>query len=57
MRDWLEELRSRIGDGYWRADHPEFGALMVALIGGAVGLIFLWADLRLRARYQNGGTK
>lgn len=47
MREYLEELRDNWTDAYWRADHPEVMAVVVALLTGAIGLTFAFVELQL----------
>jgi hypothetical protein len=47
MREYLEELRENWDDAYWRADHPEVVAVLVAIITGAIGLLFAWIEISL----------
>lgn len=54
VRAFLSELRDRWDDPYWRADHPELGALLVAVITGLVGLAFTIAQLMITRRFEDG---
>jgi hypothetical protein len=47
VREYLEELREHWTDSYWRADHPEVMAALVAVITGLVGLAFAWLQAQL----------
>src|SRR6185437_4786615 len=47
IRDWWEELRENWQDPYWRADHPEVQAFIVAVITGTIGLIFAFLEAAL----------
>lgn len=51
MREFLTELRERWDDKYFWLDHPELRVAIIATISGAIGLLFLWAQLEMRARY------
>jgi hypothetical protein len=48
VREYLEELRENWDDPYWRADHPEVVAAMIAIVTGAISLIFTTIDLLIR---------
>lgn len=43
----LEELLDRLRDPYWRLDHPEVTAVLLALITGVIGLAFTWIRIHL----------
>jgi hypothetical protein len=49
MSDYWQDLRENWNDPYWRADHPEVMAFAVAIITGAVGLLFAYLELRVKA--------
>ena len=38
--EWWEDVRDNWQDAYWRADHPEVVAVAIAIITGAIGLLF-----------------
>lgn len=40
LKQWLEDVRENWEDPYWRVDHPEVMAVMVAIITGVIGLAF-----------------
>jgi hypothetical protein len=40
VKHWLEEIRENWDDPYWRVDHPEVMAVLVAIITGVIGLAF-----------------
>lgn len=40
LRDWWEDLRENWNDPYWRADHPEVQAFIIAVVTGVIGLAF-----------------
>jgi hypothetical protein len=48
MREYLNELREHWDDPYWRADHPEVMAVVVALITGMLGLLFAYLESRIK---------
>lgn len=50
MREYLDELRDHWDDAYWRADHPEFLAVIIAIATGLIGLMFAWLEQRLIAQ-------
>jgi hypothetical protein len=50
LEEWLEDLRENWDDPYWRADHPEVQALIVAVVTGLVGLAFAWFEILLQQR-------
>lgn len=57
--DWLErlrDLRDRWGDHYWRANHPELTAIVIAVASGLIGLLFAYLQLRLERRYKTPRT-
>lgn len=39
-REWWDDVRDNWQDAYWRADHPEVVAVAIAIITGAIGLLF-----------------
>lgn len=53
LREYLEDLRDNWDDPYWRADHPEVVAAMIAIVSGAVSLIFTFLDLLIRRSLPN----
>lgn len=52
MREYLAELRDNWDDAYWRADHPEVMAVVLAIATGLIGLTFAWLETRLIAHTQ-----
>lgn len=52
IRDFLEDARDHWDDHYWRADHPEFTAVVVAVATGIIGLLFTWLNAKILARYR-----
>lgn len=50
VREYLEELRDHWDDAYWRADHPEAMAVLIAVLTGVIGLFFAWLELLLHRR-------
>lgn len=52
IKEYLQEARDRWDDPYWRLDHPEVTATIIALITGLVGLLFAYVQARLQARYR-----
>jgi hypothetical protein len=48
MREYLDELRDNWTDSYWRADHPEVMAVLVAVLTGVIGLTFALIEIHLR---------
>lgn len=50
MRDYLSELAEHWDDSYWRADHPEVLAVVIAIATGLIGLLFAWLEQRLIAQ-------
>lgn len=52
LTDMLRDIRDHWDDAYWRADHPEFVAFLVAVVGGIVGLAFAYLQARLTAKYR-----
>lgn len=54
-REYLEELREHWDDSYWRADHPEVLAVVIALLTGAIGLAFAWLESRIKSTPPTGG--
>lgn len=54
IRGYLEELRDHWDDAYWRADHPEVMAVVLAVLTGAIGLLFAWLQMRL---LKSGATQ
>ena len=48
MREYLEELRENWDNAYWRADHPEVMAIVVAILSGLLGLVFTFLEIRMR---------
>ena len=55
LREWLEELRENWTDPYWRADHPEVQAFIVAIVTGVIGLAFAFLEaLLVQWRLTNG---
>jgi hypothetical protein len=48
MREYLEDLRENWDDAYWRADHPEVIAVVIAVLTGVLGLAFVWVEIRMR---------
>lgn len=51
-REKLAELRDHWDDSYWWADHPTLRIAILSVVSGIVGLVFLWAQLELKRRYQ-----
>lgn len=49
-REWLEELRDNWDDPYWRVDHPEVMAVLVAVITGIIGLAFAVVQALIQRR-------
>lgn len=47
VREYLEDLRDHWDDAYWRADHPEVMAVTLALVTGALGLMFAYLQARI----------
>jgi hypothetical protein len=47
VREYVEALRDHWNDHYWRADHPEVMAVVIALVTGAIGLLFTWLSARI----------
>jgi hypothetical protein len=45
MRDYLDDLKQNWNDAYWRADHPEVMAAVVAILTGVIGLFFAWLEI------------
>jgi ABC-type Fe3+ transport system permease subunit len=50
--EWLKELRDHWNDHYWRADHPEVTAVLVAILSGLVGLLFAYLQARMERHYR-----
>lgn len=50
MNDELRELWDRLRDPYWRADHPEITAVLIAIITGLIGLAFAWVEVNFIRR-------
>lgn len=48
MADYLAELRENWDDPYWRADHPEVMAILIAIVSGLIGLTFVALELWMR---------
>lgn len=42
MTDWFEDLLDKWRDSYWRLDHPEVTAAVIAVLTGLIGLLFSW---------------
>lgn len=40
LKEWWEDIRDNWDNPYWRVDHPEVIAVLVALITGIIGLAF-----------------
>ena len=49
LRDFLDDLRDNWDDHYWWARHQALQAALVAIAVGAIGLLFTWLELRLKA--------
>lgn len=54
MSEWLEELREKWSDSYWRLDHPEVAAIIIALATGLIGLLFTYLQARIAKSVQGG---
>lgn len=56
VRKFLEDARDHWDDHYWRADHPEFTAVIIAIATGILGLLFTWAQAKILAHYRGEGS-
>jgi hypothetical protein len=48
VRDFARELRENWDDHYWWARHQALQAALVALVVGAIGLLFTYLEARVR---------
>ena len=55
MRDWLENLRDKWSDSYWRLDHPEITAVAIAIATGILGLLFAYLQARIQRSVNQDG--
>lgn len=53
IREYLEDVRDHWDDHYWRADHPEFMAVIVTVATGALGLLFAYLQARIMKGVQS----
>ena len=54
IREYLEDLRDHWDDHYWHARHPEVMAVMLAVLTGAIGLLFAWLQARMLRGVHDG---
>lgn len=54
-REWWEDVRENWDDPYWRADHPEVLAVALAIITGAIGLLFAALQALVQRRLLTNG--
>lgn len=52
LRDFAEDLRANWDDHYWWARHQALQATLVAIIVGAIGLFFAWAETRMKLQLE-----
>lgn len=50
LRDLLDELRDHWDDHYWWARHRELQITVLAIISGAIGLLFTWLETRIKIK-------
>lgn len=55
LREYLDELRENFDDHYWWLRHQMLMASLIALITGAIGLVFAWLETQIRLS-ATGGT-
>lgn len=48
LAEFLDDLRENWDDHYWWASHQALQAAVVAVIAGAISLIFAWLETRIR---------
>lgn len=48
LRDFLEDLRDNWDDHYWWARHQALQATLLAVIAGAISLLFTWLEERVK---------
>jgi hypothetical protein len=46
--EFLRELRENWDDHYWWARHQALQAAVVAIVVGAIGLMFTWLETRMK---------
>jgi hypothetical protein len=46
--EFLRELRENWDDHYWWARHQALQAAAVAIVVGAIGLMFTWLETRMK---------
>jgi hypothetical protein len=47
-KDFLSELRDHWDDHYWWANHPALRIALLAVVSGAIGLLFTWLETRIK---------
>lgn len=51
VTEFLEDLRDNWDDHYWWARHQALQIALLSILSGTIGLVFLWARLRMERRY------
>lgn len=50
LREFIEDLRLHWDDHYWWARHPMLQAALLAVVAGAVSLLFTILETRVKLR-------